>query len=209
MQSMQNLTRRLTHYNANTLPGRKTMVAAAVCILMTVVEGKIQVLMIQRSVRKGDPWSGNMAFPGGLAQSGDVSLVHTAKRELLEEAGVDIDQCGSYVGRLTDRLTKAHNRWKPMVVVPYVFKVEHLQDLTLDPKEAVDWIWIPLDFLVDPVNREKMRWRRGRFNITLPCYWYEGKRVWGLSLRMLDELLGIYQESHPKTKSQWKLRSRF
>ena len=208
MQSFQNLTRRLTLYRPGKVMGRKTMVAAAVSILMCSVNGKIQVLMIQRAIRKGDPWSGNMAFPGGLAQSGDISLIHTAKRELLEEAGIDIDVHGTPVGRLSDRLTKAHNRWKPMVVVPYVFKVDHLNDLKLDTKEAVDWVWIPLDFLADPINREKMRWRRGKFNITLPCYWYKGKRVWGLSLRMLDELLALYQDNHPQNMSRWKLRGR-
>jgi hypothetical protein len=44
---------------------------------------------------------------------------------------------------------------------------------------------VPLSFLVDQANREQMQWRQLR----LPCYFWQGRRIWGLSLMMLDEML--------------------
>ena len=49
------------------------------------------VLMIQRAVHEGDPWSGQMAFPGGRQEAQDPNAVATAKREMREEVGFDID----------------------------------------------------------------------------------------------------------------------
>ena len=79
-----------------------------------------------------------------------------------------------------------------MVISCYVFAGQQLPELSLN-HEVADTLWLPLSYLRDSGNRESMQWRssRGKLSLTLPCYFYEGKRVWGLSLMMLDELLTI------------------
>ncbi|MEO0439024.1 MAG: CoA pyrophosphatase, partial [Pseudomonadota bacterium] len=60
------------------------------------------------------------------------------------------------------------------------------------PNEEVDeMVWVPLEFLLDTNNREEMVWERGKISLKLPCYLYEERRIWGLSLRMLDELMDV------------------
>ena len=45
------------------------------------------------------------------------------------------------------------------------------------------------------MNGERMHWRRGNVDIPLPCYMYQGRRIWGLSLMMLDELLDLLRRA--------------
>ena len=54
------------------------------------------VLLIRRADREGDRWSGHLAFPGGRWSPGDAGLVDTARRETLEEVGLDLTRDGRY-----------------------------------------------------------------------------------------------------------------
>ena len=55
--------------------------------------------VIRRAERAGDPWSGQMAFPGGKSEPQDDSLRHAAERETLEEVGLKL-RAGQFVGAL-------------------------------------------------------------------------------------------------------------
>ncbi|HEU5217398.1 MAG TPA: NUDIX domain-containing protein, partial [Gemmatimonadales bacterium] len=48
------------------------------------------VLLIRRAEREGDKWSGHLALPGGRWSPGDPDLAATARRETIEEVGVDL-----------------------------------------------------------------------------------------------------------------------
>ncbi|MFL5552493.1 MAG: NUDIX domain-containing protein, partial [Gemmatimonadaceae bacterium] len=55
---------------------------AAVALIFRVgEEGSVELLFIKRAEYPGDPWSGQIAFPGGREESGDGSLAETAIRE--------------------------------------------------------------------------------------------------------------------------------
>eukprot|EP01084_Bolivina_argentea_P242176 406352_1 len=56
------------------------------------------ILFIQRAIKKGDPWSGQIALPGGRHE-GTETLQQTAERETMEEIGLDIgrhEETGHY-----------------------------------------------------------------------------------------------------------------
>src|SRR5581483_6053427 len=50
------------------------------------------VLLMRRSERANDSWSGHWSLPGGRCDPADTSLVHTALRELAEECGVHLTE---------------------------------------------------------------------------------------------------------------------
>ncbi|MBB3048162.1 8-oxo-dGTP pyrophosphatase MutT (NUDIX family) [Litorivivens lipolytica] len=163
-------------------------------VAMLVRDGKAgpEVLMIKRAEREGDRWSGHMAFPGGRMETDDQHSKATAERETREEIGVDPAKVGHCIGRLSDIMTQPHSGLRPMVITPYVYALKRFPEPR--PNYEVDEvIWVPLNFLADEGNREKMIWEKGRLKIELSCYWYQERRIWGLSLAMLDELVSLFQ----------------
>ena len=146
--------------------------------------------MIKRAERDGDPWSGHMAFPGGRMDPGDRHGFDVAVRETEEEIGLTLGAADPCIGRLSEIMTRPLVQRRPMVISPYVFRLDREAEFTPN-HEVAEVLWVPLAFLQNPQNRESMVWRRGRVKIPLPCYMYEGRRIWGLSLVMLDELLEL------------------
>ena len=53
-----------------------------------VTNGEPEIFYIKRALRKGDRWSGQMAFPGGKQDDKDVDDLDTAERETFEEGNV-------------------------------------------------------------------------------------------------------------------------
>ena len=189
MRSISQLEIVLRRRRAKTRLLRRFMVRSSVAAIVRECEndsGALEVLLIKRAERTGDRWSGHMALPGGREDKGDKSVRGTAMRETSEEIGLDLPE-QNYIGRLSDVMTLAHGTKKPMVVSPYVFRLAGQPKLTLN-HEVAEVVWLPLSFLADPANRDSMRWDKSGVGIKLPCYHYQGYKIWGLTLRMLDEL---------------------
>ena len=163
---------------------RRWVRRAAVALVLRDSPVGVEVLMIERAHRNGDPWSGQMAFPGGMVDPGDRNSFAAVQRETLEEIGLDLAACARLVAKLSDVASSGHRPYKPLAIVPYVFALKNLPPLRLN-HEVAAVVWVPLSFLVDQANREQMQWRQLR----LPCYFWQGRRIWGLSLMMLDEML--------------------
>lgn len=176
---------------------------SAVALVLSVREGELHILMIKRAERKGDPWSGHMAFPGGRMDPGDSSAYAAALRETDEEVGVRLLDSAMRIGRLSDIHAQPHRGMFGMIVTPYVFRLE--QEVIFSPNyEVAEVVWVPLEFLLDTDNRESMVWQRGKLSLTLPCYLYGGRRIWGLSLMMLDELMDLVEGQRNPKRKHWR-----
>jgi 8-oxo-dGTP pyrophosphatase MutT (NUDIX family) len=149
-----------------------------------------EILFIERARRKGDPWSGQIAFPGGRKQAGDTNTCDTAIRETQEELGLNLNAQGRFVARLPDVITRRHNRLLPMVVTPYLFELT--ETVQTDPnQEVASSLWVPLAYLTDPQQRRQFVWQAGVLKIKLPCIEYRHYRIWGLTLVMLGDVLRL------------------
>jgi 8-oxo-dGTP pyrophosphatase MutT (NUDIX family) len=163
---------------------------SAVAMILREQEGDAEILMIKRAERRGDPWSGHMAFPGGRMEAHDRHGLDVAIRETREEIGLNLEDQEPCIGRLSELMTHIQLRRRPMVVSPYLFRLQ--REVDFEPNhEVAEVIWVPVGFLRDRENRELMHWQRGKVPVPLPCYYYRGRRIWGLSLMMLDELLAL------------------
>ncbi|TVP56785.1 MAG: CoA pyrophosphatase [Halomonadaceae bacterium] len=177
------------------LPLRHRVSRAAVALIYRRSEaGEMQLLFIQRALRHGDPWSGHMAFPGGRLEQQDTSSEHTATRETLEETGLDLTRHGRHQARLSDLLTRQHNRWRPMVVTPHVFEWAGPETLAFN-HEVQQRVWVPLSHLSDPANQSTLRWSTRFGHLKMPCVRYQGHCIWGLSYSMLQEFLVEFSAS--------------
>ena len=144
------------------------------------------LLFIRRAVHAGDPWSGQVAFPGGRKEPEDPDPIAVAVRETREEVGLDLD-AEHLLGPLPVQVTPAHLRAR-LAVHPFVFGVP--DDVRLQPNfEVARTLWLPLEDLLAGRGRGTMRWFWQGVGIDLPCVRLEGERVWGMTLRMVDDLL--------------------
>ena len=152
-------------------------------------------LFIKRAEFEGDPWSGHMAFPGGRFDEGDRNGLSTAIREMAEEVGFDVEDADSkrdvnprVVGRLSDVRTSRRVIARPMIISPYVFMVDSRPEL-IPNYEVAETLWIPYAFFADQDNRDELKFEHAGMKITLPCYRYDGRVIWGLTLAVIDDLM--------------------
>lgn len=163
---------------------------AAVAIMVREGQEATELLMIRRATREGDPWSGHMGFPGGRRDPEDRSNFSCALRETEEELGVDLSRWGAPLGELSDVNTGWRKDRPEMLVTPFIFSVSELPELT--PNDEVDdVVWVPLHFLMDEGNREPLEWEWKGQKMETDSYLYDCYRIWGLSLMMIDEMMGL------------------
>ena len=163
---------------------------AAVAISLRLGVSGPEMLMIQRAVREGDPWSGHMGFPGGRKDASDATDVACAKRETLEEIGFDLDTHGELICQLSDVNTGWRADRPEMLVAPFIFRVDSTPDFDLN-HEVDDTLWVPLSFLLDDANRSRHQWDWRGEVLESDAFTYDSRLIWGLSLMMIDELLEI------------------
>lgn len=163
---------------------------AAVAIALRDGAQGCELLMIQRAVREGDPWSGHMGFPGGRREPGDSSNLDCALRETREEIGADYQAYGELLCQLSDVNTGWRADRPEMLVAPFVFSLSKQPLFSLN-HEVDSVLWVPISFLLDSSNRSLHQWQWRDRSLETDCYHYEGRLIWGLSLMMIDELLEI------------------
>lgn len=175
------------------MPFRRSLARAAVALIEGHDEsGEQALLFIRRTHREDDPWSGDMAFPGGRMQPTDCEPRQTAIRETQEETGLDLVRHGRMVCRMSDRLTREHARWRPMVVTPYLFtwpqSQRGLPSVTLN-HEAQAAVWVPKWVLASREYRAIRPFPTPLGTLRLPCCRYQDYCIWGLSFSLVQEYL--------------------
>ncbi len=163
---------------------------AAVALLLRPGGEGLELLLIRRAEREGDPWSGHVALPGGREQPEDAAPEHTAARETREEVGIDVYAGGRLLGALEPvwpRSARAPN----ILVRPFVFGVP--AGTRAVPNEEVDAaVWIPLAELRAPgAVTEHLLEMEGIGAMRFPALGTRGYVVWGLTHRIVSEFLAL------------------
>jgi 8-oxo-dGTP pyrophosphatase MutT (NUDIX family) len=143
------------------------------------------VLLIKRAEREGDPWSGQIAFPGGKMQAQDRTAKDTAIRETLEEVGFDLNRSGGFLGY--GPVTTTHTG--TMDVVPSVFELKEGVQISSN-EEVASYRWVALKDLLSPASRSSFRLNFQGNAVQMPAYAVGDYVVWGLTYRILNSVLG-------------------
>lgn len=120
---------------------------AAVAMILRPAAAGMEVLFIERTRNQADPWSGQMAFPGGIVEAYDASARAAAQRETREEVGIDLTDA-EFVGRLDDVQGRHRAHQRGIVVSGFVFLDRHGQE-AVPNYEVADIIWEPLTTFKD------------------------------------------------------------
>ena len=163
--------------------------AAVALIFRAGRDGSPELLFIKRAEYPGDPWSGQIAFPGGREESGDASLQQTAIRETREETGIDLGREGMLIGVLDD-LRPRTVRLPAVVVRPYVAVLDRSEALELSAEVALAF-WIPFGDLADKESwQQDTVFARG-VQINARVFRHEDHVIWGMTERILAQLLEL------------------
>ncbi|ELR71596.1 NUDIX hydrolase [Fulvivirga imtechensis AK7] len=160
-----------------------------VLILFYPSDGEIYLPLTQRH-DYGGTHGGQVSFPGGKWEEGDLDLEHTALRETSEEIGVNMSDI-AVIGRLTDLYIPPSN----FRVTPVVGFTEKKPQFNIDPYEVKELVETPLSLLVkkSTVKRKDIL-VRGSYSLNAPFFDIAGKTVWGATAMMLSELVEVVKE---------------
>ena len=139
---------------------------------------------MERATRDGDPWSGDVAFPGGWARHEEESLRSAAMRETREEVGLALDDA-HHVGDVAPmRISRFHSGVG--IIGASVFYVgESAPALRPEQREIAHAFWVPVAHLHHPDNRTVVRWSRAGPPLPRPAIAFDGRVIWGLTYRIL------------------------
>jgi 8-oxo-dGTP pyrophosphatase MutT (NUDIX family) len=192
MLSLDDLRRALTAHEPRLLDARKR---AAVAVVVHDAPPDPELLFIERARHPGDPWSGQMAFPGGRVDPGDADARAAAERETLEEVGLSLAGA-ERLGRLDD-LHAGIRVVAPLVLSAFVYRIDTPPPLVLN-HEVADALWVPVGTLLDPGRHVGHRWGPSRWPGILVG---EPDRhvVWGLTYRLLQGFFALAGRTLPAT----------
>jgi 8-oxo-dGTP pyrophosphatase MutT (NUDIX family) len=104
----------------SSIEGSKSNVPiAAVAIIIDVHRDSDSILLMRRQERVGDPWSGQIAFPGGHKSPSDGTLLDTAIREASEEVGIELRRHVTL-----GVLQLVYSQTRRVLVAPFVFQLK-------------------------------------------------------------------------------------
>jgi 8-oxo-dGTP pyrophosphatase MutT (NUDIX family) len=136
------------HGDARLFALERDPIAASVLVPLVERDDGLHVLLTRRTDHLHDH-AGQISFPGGRADPGDVDVVDTALRETHEEVGLPRERV-QVLGPLNTYSTVSS-----YVVTPIVGLITPPFDLALDAFEVAEAFEVPLQYLMTPAHHHR------------------------------------------------------
>jgi 8-oxo-dGTP pyrophosphatase MutT (NUDIX family) len=154
---------------------------ATVALIFKIFEQDVHILLVKRVENPSDPWSGQMALPGGKKDPTDRDLMKTIIRETREETNVDlVDKC-----RFLGVMNSVRLRHRPMTILPFVYFTADELKIMINRKELEKFVWISSSLLNNPNGSVSYK------NLEYPAFIINGDIIWGLTYKLLKEFKQI------------------
>ena len=169
------------------------LLRAAVLVPIVSVDDTLEVLLTVRSDAV-EHHKGQIAFPGGVAESHDETLEETALRESDEEINLP--------PAAVEILGKLDEVWSPagFSVAPVVGFLDRMPALRVQPAEVSDYFTVPLRFFLQESNSYSKPFSRGGEKVTVWFYDYGEYTIWGVTAFIIRNLKHVL-ESADRTNS--------
>ena len=157
----------------------------------------LEVLLMRRAARAGDRWSGQIGLPGGHEEASDPDLEATARREAVEEVGLDPgDDLARPFGSLPTFQALARGERVDLTITPFVVHHPAPPRPVLGP-EASEAFWLPLAPALAGELDEPFRYERGEVVHRLPSWRFEGRTIWGMTHGILSRFGDALRAAEP------------
>ena len=168
---------------------------ASVAMILADGEDDLEVCFIRRADREGDPWSGQVAFPGGRAGGSDLDAQGVAERETHEEVGLRLYE-SHRVGPLPTRQISRPGVDDDMVLSPFIYHIgagKQASAFVREPAEVANVFWVPMQHLFDEASATELEYPMSGSSMSFPGIRFEDHVIWGLTLNVLDSFAQIMQ----------------
>ncbi|PQA38740.1 CoA pyrophosphatase [Amnimonas aquatica] len=163
---------------------------ADAAVLIPILGGREPEVLLTRRAAHMKSHAGEVAFPGGKREPGDLHLAMTALRESEEEVALPMHSV-EVIGALKPARAKSG-----ILVLPVVGVVDGEPDLVGNPDEIESVFRVPLRYFIEtPAARDHRINFRG-IDLVVPCFRYEGYVIWGLTAYMLVDFIRHGLEHH-------------
>ncbi|EWG06886.1 MAG: Nudix hydrolase [Candidatus Aramenus sulfurataquae] len=130
--------------------------------VVLIVDGK-KFLVVKRAERPGDPWSGDMALPGGRVKPGE-DCMEAALRECKEEIGFSPEIIG-FLGYYSPNNVKVK-------VSAYLGRYKG-EEIRINKDEISAYFWVTKEELIEGDS----------------AFIYKGYRIWGMTYRIIRDYI--------------------
>jgi len=156
--------------------------SAMIALVFRETGSGLKVCLTRRTCVAGDPWSGDLAFPGGKPEPGDMTLHDTAARETFEETGLVLSP-DNLIGDLGEVMARGPRR--PLAAYPLVYVLEEEPPPFTLNYELDDARWVSVASLWDAANWSTFTYspEREDFKAVRAMDHF----LWGFSLRVLHD----------------------
>ncbi len=151
-------------------------------VLLPIVARPKPTLLFTRRTETLARHSGQVSFPGGRSEEGDLSPVETALRETQEETGIGAGFI-TVAGYLDRYLTGTGFDIQPVVGL-----LAEGFALAPDPREVASVFEVPLAFLLDPANRRRETRHIGGRERRFHAITYQSHEIWGATAAIIVDL---------------------
>ncbi|MEK9650348.1 MAG: CoA pyrophosphatase [Gammaproteobacteria bacterium] len=150
----------------------KAAVLIGICNYMNYIDHPALIYTVRSSNLSSH--SGEVSFPGGKEEDGDLSLQHTALREAKEEINLNPDDV-NFLGRMNYLISK-----HKIEVNPFVASIDSPQ--TFIKNSEIEHIFtVPIKYLLEKGNIQEETIERQGSKWIVPTWHYENQKIWGLT----------------------------
>ncbi len=160
----------------------RVMSGRRAAVLVPVIDSAQPGLLLTRRSAQLRKHAGQVAFPGGMQDATDTSLIHTALREAQEEVGIDPQQV-QVIGVLPPVTSSTG-----FAVTPVVGIIPRDLALHLNPDEVESAFTMPLDEALRLSRYSGLTLRRGHRQHQVWLSWYEDYFIWGMTAGIIRAL---------------------
>ena len=175
---------RVTFGQPRTIPAPKRELKRAAVAMLLSGAPPFKIFFIVRAHHSGDPWSGDIGFPGGKIEQGE-STQQAAERETLEEVGISLSST-ALLGHL-EPIRGAH---LPVEIHCLLYHLDDTPEVTSNHEVARSF-WCDTTEILQPFRFGEFPVQFGVEKLMRPGIRIlaDGQPVlWGITYRLLHQL---------------------